>query len=533
MHALAALTQPLTFPWRLRRFLADGSGLGRVPEDLRRALESRAARFVALAERRIYARGDSPYRRLLEDAGCAFPDLRDLVGRHGLEGALGRLAEAGVYLSAAEAKGREPVVRGGLSFRVDPRALELARGGVATESTGTSNRPQRTTSSFDWLAHQATAAGAFVLAHGLEAHRHAVFEPMLPGVAGMLYMVMLARLGIPCERWFARAIPFRHALERAYFSLLSHELAAAGTWWGPGFGRPEPIGGDRLEVLVRWVADSRAGGRRTAIRTVASNAARIATTAAELGVSLDGLTFLSSGEPMTEAKRQTIERVGGRTTVLYGFEPGSIWAGQGCANPVHGDEMHLSLNTLALVEHPHPVASGQGPVRPLLYTTLYESAGRLLLNVANGDYATLTERDCGCAMHALGLTLHLHHVRSYEKFTSEGLSYPIDDVVRILETHLPAEFGGGPCDYQLIEEEVAGGRPCLTLRIDPRVGAVDEARVLDRLGGELGAADRNRWFMTEVWRAAGTFRVERRAPHTSARGKTLPIRLRVGQADRG
>jgi hypothetical protein len=523
-----ALTQPVTFPLRVRRFLTEGTGLDRVREQMRHALATREARFLAIAEHRVYARRSSPYRRLLEHAGCGFADLRDLTRRHGLEGALRRLAEAGVYLRAAELKGKEDVVRGGLRFRVDSDELRMVSRGFESQSSGTSNAPQRGISSFEWMAQQTTATGAFILAHGLQSHRHSAFEPLLPGQAGMMFMLMLARLGIPCERWFARPIPFRNRLERAYFSVLAHEVSAVGTRVGPGFARPERVGDDDLAVIVRWIAESHAGGRRTCVRTAASNAARIATRAAEMGTSLEGVTFLASGEPMTAAKRQAIEAVGAKTTVLYGFEPGSVWAGQGCANPIHRDEMHLSLNTLALV-NPRALPWGDRTVHPLLYTTLYDSAGRLLLNAENGDYAELDERNCGCAMQELGLTLHVHGVRSYEKLTAEGMSYPVEDLIELLEARLPAEFGGGPCDYQLIEEESPGGQTRLTLRIHPRLGTLDETRILTRFVDELGRADRNQRFATEAWRTSGTFRVVREAPRTSPRGKTSPVQLAVGR----
>jgi hypothetical protein len=519
----------LTFPLRVRRFLTEGTCLERVPEQLRRALETREERFLGIVARHVYARRASPYRRLLADAGCAFSDVRDLTKRYGLEGGLHKLAEAGVYLRAAELKGKEDVVRGDLRFRVDPEDLRIVFRGFESQSSGTSNPPQRGTSSFDWVAHQTTAAGAFVLAHGLQSHVHAAFEPMLPGQAGITYMLMLARLGIPCERWFARSIPHWGRLERAYFSLLSHELSAVGTCAGPGFGRPEAITDDGLAVIVRWIADSHARGRLTCVRTAASNSARIATVAAAMRTSLEGVTFISSGEPMTEAKHRAIEKVGARTTVTYGFEPGSVWAGQGCANPIHIDEMHLSLNTLAVVESPRALPWGDRTIHPLLYTTLYDSAGRLLLNAENGDYASLAERNCGCALHELGLTLHIHGVRSYEKLTAEGMSYPIDDLVDILESRLPAEFGGGPCDYQLIEEEGADGRTLLTLRIHPRLGDLDEARILSKLADELGRSDRSQRFMTEMWRERGTFTIAREAPRTSLRGKTACVHLGVGR----
>ena len=168
-----------------------------------------------------------------------------------------------------------------------------------------------------------------------------------------------------------------------------------------------------------------------------------------------------------------------------------------------------------------------------MYTTLHDSAGRLLLNGDVGDYAKLDERNCGCAMHELGLTLHIHGVRSYEKLTAEGMAYPIDELADILESRLPAEFGGGPCDYQLVEEESADGRTHLTLRIHPRLGDLDEAQILSRLVDELGRTDSRQRFMTETWRKRGTFRATREAPRTSLRGKTACVQLALGKAQQG
>jgi len=529
MQLWTAASQPFTFPFSLRSFLRNGTGLEQIPDQMQRSLATREDRFLDLVERLVYARPRNPYRRLLDHAGCAFADVRELTRRHGLEGALRKLAEAGVYLTAAELKGRQEVVRGQLRFMVSPEELRMVSRGFQSESSGSSNAPQRGTSSFKWMAQQTTMVGAFILAHGLQSHLHSAFEPMLPGQAGMMFMLMLARLGIPCERWFARAVPFRNRLERLYFAVLARELAEAGTRFGPGFGKPEEVWDDALATIIRWIVDNRARGLPTCVRTAASNAARIAIEAAEQGTSLEGVTFLASGEPMTDAKRQAIEKVGARTTVSYGFEPGTVWVGQGCANPVYADEMHISLNTLAVV-NPLSLSWGERTVRPLLFTTLYDSASRLLINAENGDYAMLDERDCGCRMHELGLTVHVHGVRSYEKLTAEAMSYAIDDVIEILEARMPGEFGGGPCDYQLLEEEIETGQTMLTLRIHPRLGDLDESRILARFIEELGKADRNQKFIAGNWSKTGTFRVVREAPRTSPRGKTAPVQLGVGRS---
>ena len=529
MRLLGPLTQPLSFPYRLRNFLANGVKLDDCEAELRASIATRATRFMALLGESLDKSPEGPYATLLRHAGAQLEDIREAVAKDGLEAALAALAEAGVYLTAHELKGKEDALRGSLRFRINPEDIRLTHGGFESQSSGSNNKPQRATVSFRWLAQETPATGAFILANSLHAHRHAAFEPIIPGVAGMMYMLKLARLGIACEKWFARAIPFSNAFEQAYFTIIARELSLVGTLSGPGFARPETIESHQLDRIVRWITDSRAQGHKTCVRTVASNAARVAGTAMSMGVSLNGVTFMASGEPMTDAKRRLIEASGARTTVLYGFEPGGVWVGQGCPDPLHTDEMHVGLNTLAVIASPRRTAYGDASVNPLLFTTLDRSASRFLFNAENGDYAQLSERDCGCLMQRAGLTLHIHGVRSYEKLTSEGLSFPIAELTEIIESRLPREFGGGPYDYQLVEEEGAGAQTMITLRIHPQVGPVDETQALARLIDELGRADKKQRFMTEVWRQTRTFQIKRIPPRTSARGKTLAVHLSVGK----
>ena len=77
-------------------------------------------------------------------------------------------------------------------------------------------------STLDWFAKDTITTGVFILAHNLSSHRHAAYEPILPGAGGIVFMIMLAKLGIPCDRWFARKIPIDTWLEKVYF--LSHSL---------------------------------------------------------------------------------------------------------------------------------------------------------------------------------------------------------------------------------------------------------------------------------------------------------------------
>ncbi|MDH3690556.1 MAG: hypothetical protein OEU36_13850 [Gammaproteobacteria bacterium] len=522
------MVAPLTLPFHLRRFFSERITMDRARRELAHALDTREQRFLELLATQVYPCEHSAYRRLLVAADCKLQDVRALIQRHGLEGTLVQLARMGVYLSPDEFKGKTDVVRSGVSFRVTPESVAPLKrsAGLLSPSSGTSNNPLRSLKQLDWMREETWPTAIFLAAHELENHAHAGIEPIIPGVAGVAFLIIAARLGIPCERWFAWQVPIENSLERLYDNTIAYELALAGSLFGPGFDRPRSAG-DELEEVVHWITKRRKEGKETCVRTVASNAARVARTAIRLGASLEGATFIASGEPITHAKVSTIKQAGARTVTLYGFEPG-VQVAFGCAAPRHIDEMHVNTNTLALVEHPEPVPAATGYVHPLLYTTLYPSASMLLINFQTGDYATMERGDCGCPMGAAGLDLRIHNIGSFEKLTAEGLAYSFAELAELLEGDFPAEFGGGPGDFQLVEHEIDGGRTVLTLLVDPRVGEIEEGHVLSHLAESLARGSRGNRFMTGVWQEAESLRLERRKPYASARGKVLPIRYLSG-----
>jgi len=531
-HVRDMLLLPFSLPFTLRRFFGDRLSFTEAKAQLRHELLNREQRFLMLARTRIYSDPQSPYAILMRHAGCEIADLDSSLRRDGLEVTLERLAREGVYLTPTEFKGKEDVVRNTLRFRVHPEGLAPRRrhdapAAFVTQSSGSSDQPVRSVISLSWHVAETPAVGVFLEAHDLLTHRHAAYEPMAANVSGGIhFLLMLGRLGVPCERWFARPVPVYSWLGGAYSRVTAIELALAGNWFGPGFARPEAVAAGDLVRIVQWVEDSWRDGRLTCIRTVASNASRIARVAIEAGRSLAGCTFIASGEPLTTAKRRVIQQAGAKVTVVWGYEPGPVHVGFGCANPAHGDEMHILRHTLAVIEHPEPIVEAGGEaIRPLLFTTLYPTAAKLQLNVSNGDHAVLSERACGCALHEAGLTLHVHNVGSFEKLTSEGLAYSYDDLFELLETTLPDAFGGGPGDYQLLEEEGAGGQTYLTLLVDPAVGPIDETRLLERLGAEMAKGPRGNSYMVGVWKQAETLRLRREPPMASSRGKILPLRV--------
>jgi hypothetical protein len=498
----------------------------RAEQEIKNGLATRATRFLEVIRTRVYESPGSPYLKLLKHAGCEYSDLRTHVPNNGLEKTLERLATEGVYLTSDEFKGKSEVVRGSLSFKASPGDFDLrdSRPGFVTQSSGTNNRPIQSHSSIDWIERRTSFLGIALKAHDLFSSSHAIYDAVLPGAGGMTVLLGLAQLGIAAERWFARKIPVNSRLEDYYFNLTTYLIVLSGKTFGPGFPRPELIDIDDTDRIVRWVEKRRPERKFCAIKTVVSNAVRIARSASRLGVSLAGTKFIVSGEPFTEAKAEIIKGTGAGVIVHYGYG-GPFLVGFGCGNPVYLDEMHVDQNMLAVVQHTRPLHERPPLIYPLLFTTLYTCAPILQLNVANGDYATLARRNCRCFLEEAGLGLHLYNLRSYEKFTTEGMNYFYNDLSALMEKTLPDEFGGGPGDYQLVEEEDNGGQTRLTLVVHPDVGELNEERLLTRLRAAFSNGSRGNRFMTGVWENAGTFRVKREPPYASPRGKILPLHI--------
>jgi hypothetical protein len=510
----------------LRTFFSERINAQQAQEGVKRAFHQRDAHFLQLVRTRIYQYPSSPYRRLLKIAGCEFSDIQTHVQKNGVDKTLDRLAHEGVYLSADEFKGKKDIVRGGQSFRAFPGDFEFLNilPSFHVESSGTNNRPVRSAVSLDWLSARTWAMGVFFSAHNLYSRSLAVYDAILPAAGGLNNLMAYAKLGISTHRWFARRIPVNGQLEAIYHYLLTRLIVTMGNWFGSGFPKPEFIDLKDIHHIVFWASHEEKKGRLCCIRTAASNAVRIARVAYKAGISLEATTFIASGEPLTQTKRNVIKRVGACVIPQYGsLQAGEI--GYGCARALHLDEVHANEHMLAILSHPGTSSPNGSATHPLLFTTLHPSTPRLLLNVELGDYATLERRDCGCTLGNAGLTLHLHHIGSYEKFTSEGMNYFYGDLYDLLEGTLPAEFGGGPGDYQLVEEEDEKGQTRLTLVVHPSVGQLDENNVLDRVRAAFSNGSRGNRFITRVWQNAGTFRVRRTVPHSSGRGKILPLHI--------
>jgi hypothetical protein len=159
------------------------------------------------------------------------------------------------------------------------------------------------------------------------------------------------------------------------------------------------------------------------------------------------------------------------------------------------------------------------------FTTLLPTAPKILLNVEIDDYGTVEKRACGCALDDVGFGMHVRDIRSFRKLKGEGVTVPGSEMVRILEEVLPARFGGGPLDYQLVEEEETGGLTRLSLLVSPTIAIADEAAVISTVLEALGRGSVAAAQARVIWDQAGTLRVKRMEPIPTARGKLMPLHL--------
>jgi hypothetical protein len=97
------------------------------------------------------------------------------------------------------------------------------------------------------------------------------------------------------------------------------------------------------------------------------------------------------------------------------------------------------------------------------------------------------------------------------------------DVITVLEEVLPQRFGGGPTDYQLVEEEAGDGLPRLRLLVDPAIGPLDAKAVAETFYRAIGQGLPTARVMELHWRRADFLRVERQQPRATPSGKILHL----------
>ncbi len=491
---------------------------------VRHNLERREQHFLDLARRVVFANPANPYHAMFRIAGCTFEDLSAQVRLQGLEGTLEALSRAGVYVTHEEFKGHKPMVRSGehIPLRADSFANPLVKPVFETASSGSRGPRVRTRASVESRLYREVQDLLVRQEFALVGRPEVIVAPLLPSYWGLMHCLRAGRERHPVERWFTYGGRLRDTL---HYRLATHAMVRVGRAAGAPMPAPEPLPPDDFTPVAEYVARRRSDGEPCVMRGMVSAAVRVAMRAKELGLDIRGTFFRAGGEAFTDSKRAIVDSVGAESTASYFIsELGAV--GVGCCKMRRGNSVHHFADATAVIRRKIAAPLAGTEVNALLFTTLLPFSPRVLINADLGDCGIVEPADCDCTFSQLGFTTCVRDIWSYAKLTGQGMTLVGTDLVEVLEHALPARFGGGPGDYQLIEREGQGQTEIL-LRISPRVGvrSADEVReyLLGRLrkfyGGALASRD---------WRHTRAVRVEIAEPAVGATGKVLPLHLLGG-----
>jgi hypothetical protein len=348
-----------------------------------------------------------------------------------------------------------------------------------------------------------------------------VIPPSRSGLNNYIYQVMS---GASVQRWFNPYRPPRDA-ESLAFGLFTAYTLWSGRRLAGGVRRPEYCPPSEAARVARWLDRCRQEGPPAVLDAQAGLAVRVSRAAEAEGIDLSGTFFRVGGEPLTAGKARTITEAGARVACHYAMaEAGRV--GSACADPEALDDVHLMVDKIAAIRRAQEAPGRAGAVGALYLTTIDPSTSKLMLNFECGDFAEFTQRRCSCPFGQLGYDTHLTGIGSHEKLTTEGNTFLGSELYALVEEALPNRFGGGPTDYQLVEEEV-GGLPTLSVVVAPGVGEVDAEEVLSVVYAFLRERPQNR-LMADFWAQGESLRVVRREPHLTAAAKILPLHVGAG-----
>jgi len=496
---------------------------------VQRRLAAREDTFLAAVQQRVYAHAGSPYRRLLQWAGCEYADLTALVRRHGLEGALERLRDAGVYVSHAELSGSQPLCRAGLTLAVGPGDFDNPQHGAASlrgSTSGSRSEGIRVVYTWDFLAEEVANELLLRAVHEVAAAPLGYWMPALPALSGMHNALLDIGAGRPPVRWFSQVEPLargggaggatRSLLRAAQaYVLWSARRAGAAVAW------PEFTPLWAADRVARWLDERRRAHGSVVLKAFTSSTVRVAAAARARDIDLRGAVVFTGGEPLSPRRRAFIESSGATALPRYVTTEAGLMAGA-CPARRASDDMHVYLDRLAVVAG---AGAGSDGAATLLVTSLSPHAGKILLNADLGDVGRLDTHTCGCRFGALGYHVHLAAVRGYDKLTAEGMTVPTEELEAIVGG-IVASAGGGPDDFQFWDDEDEAGLARLLIAIAPTVpglaadgfaGAVLDQLRLRHLRGILTA---------QVWEQAQLIRVVRQPPDVSP-GQKLLRRIRI------
>ena len=513
--------------WKLPSFLKKTIEPSQAKAIIKQRVERRCGDFLLIIKKCIYDQPKSPYLRLLQNAGCEYGDIQNLVAETGVEGALHTLYRNGVYFTSKELRGECETVRGNVRFIMSHQKIQnpFAKRHIPVRSSGSRSRGTHIVRSLDYASDNVLQWIVSADAHNIFSTEKAVW--MVPGGITLNLLIKLSLFGPPPVRWFSQLDPHSQVLSFRY-RLSSRLLGFSGRLAGVPMPGPEFVSVEDPLPVIDWIKDQIERGRTAHLYTLASSAVRLAQRAVEAGIDLRGAYFTISGEPVTKARLETIKCSGTVVTPAMGcVETGSI--GIGCLLPAAPDDLHLAKDLHAVIQPGNSVNRTDLRSQSLLFSSLRLSSPLVLLNVSVGDLATLEQRSCGCPLGDLGLDTHLYNIRSFEKLTSGGMAFQDSEVIRILEEELPERFGGGPTDYQFLEEENENGTPQLRLYVHPALGPLDENKIKKAFLEIIGKGSGADKITALLWEGGDMLTVERAAPKKTATGKIQHLHIDRGR----
>ena len=385
-------------------------------------VRDREARFTSMLDDLVWSVPSSPYLPLLARAGVERGDVDDLLRREGLDGTLQQLRDAGVYVSYDEWLGRRPARRGSATFELRPGDFANPRTPPDHLSSTSGTRSGGTTvgMSFANLRHGAELEVVRMAAWHSRPGRTAVWLPVLPSGAGLNTVLRHATMGLPPEVWFSQVPPRIRAItvDKRAANLL---LPATGRLVGLRLPRPVYAPIDDPDPVVDWCARALAETGTAAITGYTSSMVVLSRRASERGVSLDGLTITTTGEPLTTAKAAVMRAAGATPVNRYAFMQ---FGAAGVACPLCADEeLHAWDGDVAVVTRRTHRPDG-AEVDAFLWTSLDPRTRAVFVNVENDDYGELhTDAEpCECLLGTLGLRTRIAHVRGVSKIVAGGVT---------------------------------------------------------------------------------------------------------------
>jgi hypothetical protein len=526
----------LRFILGLRKYLSERIEPDEALETAHRLLKDRITKrdknFLNIIEKGIFNYPKSPYLKLLEPKKIRFKDVKGWVEESGIESALHRLKNEGIYFTVDEFKGKTGVYRNGIQMRCKESMFDNpflsnvyeVRSG-ATRSAGTRIRID-----FEYLM-QRSLYDAFLLSmHDALTSPIANWFPLFPGAPGINSSLRFTRIGNPPQKWFSQVdkAQIKVNWEKTWGTNLIFLMARLQ---GISLAKPEYVNLNNAHKIARWASSVLDYSPNCVIYTFATSAVRVCMAAKENGYNVKGLRLFVTGETLTCQKRREIESVGAVPVPVYGISEAGVIAA-GC-NKVHkngeADHCHIYKDTTAIITHSYNVPHFGNTVKSFLFSTLLYESPKLLLNVGMGDYGEIYSENTDCEFGKIGFDTHVANIRSYEKLTGEGVTFVDTDFIRIIEKELPQRFGGSSTDYQLVEEEDEKGLNRLRLIINPDLGVIDENLISSTFISLLRNSENSpeSWAQSGsvMWDQARMVRVKRDYPIPTRSGKILPFHL--------